>query len=443
MTDKLPSAKKLYEQNQSGATEEEIAEKYNTTRPTVHGRIYRYKQKLEEEKFNFNKEEKEDMGEYRVGDRVGNNIVIEIDKNTGHVYCRSQKIRTLKKLLEVAQVNEDIWEVKSHIINKWDVTTGDGITYENWQVKAWLVRRNPIDIFPEINPVYINLSPQEPRRAIYSKNRYSDIHSRVLFVPDPHFGFDKDVMTGKLKPYHDSSVLQIALDIFSDNKFDYMIWGGDVLDANAWTSHFIKRPEFTQTTQPALNQAASWIGKFVLAQPDAKHIMLEGNHDQRLEKYVIDNLSEAYRLVPGDSENEEPLMSVSNLLGLKRMGVKYKKEFILGSTKFVHGSIARKGGGSTARAHLDNTIVNIVFAHVHRREMVTEVKSGYGGERREVFALCPGCACYVDGRVPGSKELSNWQNGFAVLDFLSGECVSNQIVNINSGRAFYNGKLYE
>jgi metallophosphoesterase superfamily enzyme len=271
-------------------------------------------------------------------------------------------------------------------------------------------------------------------------------HVRVMYITDPHFGYDKDPITQELKPYHDNRVLEIALSVFKNNSFDALIWGGDILDCNEWSNHFISMPEFRQTTQPALNEASRWLSAFRVAKTNTYQAISVGNHNDRLQKYLIENLSEAYLLAPGDKPDSEPLMSMSNLLGLRRKNIDYKEKIIIGDTKFIHGDISRKGGGSTARAHLENSLSNIVFGHVHRREIVTEVKAGRKDKRHEVFSLCPGCACYTDGRVPGSDSEQNWQNGIAILDFVDGVCVSHQIVKMteveNGIMGYFDNKSY-
>jgi len=56
-------------------------------------------------------------------------------------------VHTLSQLLGAASVDSDVWKVKDHLINKWDVTMkilegGEWVakTYQNWQVKARLER---------------------------------------------------------------------------------------------------------------------------------------------------------------------------------------------------------------------------------------------------------------------------------------------------------------
>jgi len=59
----------------------------------------------------------------------------------------SDHVRTLDQLLAASQVDLGIWNVKDHLLNKWDVTMkiledGEWVakTYQNWQVKARLER---------------------------------------------------------------------------------------------------------------------------------------------------------------------------------------------------------------------------------------------------------------------------------------------------------------
>lgn len=417
----IPSSRRLYEENKAGTGEIELAKKYKTTRATIHGRIYRYKK------------ENDLMNDDAVPE---SQTTIEMRDNSGVVTVSGKigHIKTLDQLLKACDVDTDVWEVTRWIANKWDVTNSEGKRYQNFQVKAWLARLEPIDVFPDLQPVHIELYREK------RKPSRKDGIKRVMVIADPHFGYSKD--SGSLVPYHSEDVLSIALNIFEDNKFDTLIWAGDVLDCNEWSDKFIKRPEFVQTTQPALNEAALWMARFISVNPEAEFIMLEGNHDNRIERYIINSLSEAYQLKPGDLPDSEPVMSISNLLGLKRMGVNYQKEHIIGSTKFVHGDVVRKGGGLTAKATLENTITSVVFAHVHRRELVTETKIGERNKRVEVFSMCPGCACHIDGRVPGAEYDDNWQNGIGVIEFYDDECVSHQIIKIENGRGAYNGVIY-
>ena len=65
-----------------------------------------------------------------------------IDWTWGANYPPSH-IKTLDELLKICEVDKKIWNVESHIVNKWDVTSfkqGSPVTIENFQVKARLIR---------------------------------------------------------------------------------------------------------------------------------------------------------------------------------------------------------------------------------------------------------------------------------------------------------------
>lgn len=112
------------------------------------------------------KEEKETemILEYR-----GNDDYEEEDCETAEeAYERYQKeephVKTLKGLLEACEVDTNLWQVKHHIVNKWDVTSwknGFAERRQNWQVKAFLEKklnefdgRSAAEIFGELVKEY-------------------------------------------------------------------------------------------------------------------------------------------------------------------------------------------------------------------------------------------------------------------------------------------------
>lgn len=69
-------------------------------------------------------------------------------------------IRTLNQLLKAAQVDQDIWRVKDHIVNKWDVTSwknGDPVTKQNFQVKARLERIEELFKYKKAAEIFIDM----------------------------------------------------------------------------------------------------------------------------------------------------------------------------------------------------------------------------------------------------------------------------------------------
>lgn len=70
---------------------------------------------------------------------------LSFNKETGELDAKGvTHVKTLEQLLVAAKVDTRIWEVDRHVVNKWDVTNSDGKRFQNWQVKAWLKRREEV-----------------------------------------------------------------------------------------------------------------------------------------------------------------------------------------------------------------------------------------------------------------------------------------------------------
>lgn len=56
-------------------------------------------------------------------------------------------IKTLSELLKICEVDQELWQVAEHRVNKWDVTAiinKEPQTFQNFQVKARLIRKNEV-----------------------------------------------------------------------------------------------------------------------------------------------------------------------------------------------------------------------------------------------------------------------------------------------------------
>lgn len=75
-----------------------------------------------------------------------------IDKNTvewkqdqGILDAKGKNhVKTLDQIISEAKIDLRVWSVDRHVINKWDVTNKLGKTYQNWQVKVWLSKREEV-----------------------------------------------------------------------------------------------------------------------------------------------------------------------------------------------------------------------------------------------------------------------------------------------------------
>lgn len=379
----------------------------------------------------------------------GEKIELDIDGNFAEVRVAkvNGQIRTVDQLLKAANVDRNIWEPVEPTVRKWDVVLkikqadADEINVvPSFYVASKLRRRLPIAFEPVIQPVtlppYKKLKPKTTSKGI----------RRALIVNDPQVGFRRRLHTTELAPFHDRRVLDIALQIAEDETIDHISFGGDCLDLSEWSNKFIPEPEFFWTTQPAIIEWAWWLRQFRDAQPEAEVKQLEGNHDARLANLIVQNMRQAYRLKAVDELTLPPALSVPRLLALHDLAIDYvggypDNGYWLNDNVFIaHGDLVRSAPGATANEISKRQSFTTIFGHIHRRELIARRQKTNGDDL--IFeAFCPGAACHIDGRVPGSTSTQQWQQGIAVVEYT--QAAQNIIpIAIHNGQAMYNGKVW-
>lgn len=358
--------------------------------------------------------------------------------------------RSVDEFLARMGVDTDDWIIKQGKPNSWPTSGWDGNagmpwTVINHQVSATMLRREPVPLEPQVQPITIH-----SRKRTGKKGRPHRELETALIVPDPHFGFTRNLRTNELTPFHDRRVLDIALQMAYRLRPDTIIFPGDILDLPDWSDKFVRSPNFYFCTQPAVIEASWWLAQFRTAVPPARIIALAGNHDARLEKALAVHLNQAYQLRPADEMALPPALSIPRLLALHRLDIEYvdgypdAEVWLNDALVVTHGDKVSSAPGGTVGAYVRNNPmgnVSVVHGHVHRAEMASRTTHGRGGVTETVRALCPGCACHIDGRVPGSHK-SNWQQGLAVLRHDAKRRVSVTAVPVEDGEALFEGELY-
>lgn len=356
---------------------------------------------------------------------------------------------TAEELVKERKVDLNIWRVRDQMLNHWQVpmkvrrnNTDHVVVAAANQVKVWLIRKNLESVFPVLRP--IELSKGVKIRS--PKIRKNGVR-RALIVADPQVGFRRRMHTSELVPFHDRRVLDIALQITRDQKMDAIYMIGDCLDLSMWSTKYTPEPEFYWTTMPALIEWSWWLYQFRQSAPDAQINQHEGNHDKRMPDAILAYMKEAYQLKAVNELELPPALSVPKLLALHDLKVNYIGEYpddmywVNKNVAVEHGNTVRGGAGDTAKAVVNKTTYTTIFGHIHRREMVSRRISSRDGFVNQT-AFCPGCACHVDGRVPGSSMKDNWQNGLAIIEFTD-ETENIIPIAVNDGVAVHNGKVYQ
>lgn len=391
---------------------------------------------------------------------TGVQVTVKDRGNTREILTLGTRITNLDQLLEYCGVDQGVWVVEKHEINKWEATrkgvrkdlkfasgkvdgfiedTGGFTVEPMFQIRVTLLKKRPEPIQPVIQPVNINIKFPRPIQRVRGMRS-------ALILPDPQFGFSRNIHSGRLLPFHDRTALDVVRQVAEVIEPDVSVFLGDVNDFSAWSDKYIRRPEFYFTTQPSLIESAWYIG-LIHRLTIGDTYVIDGNHDIRPDTQIIKHVMEAYQLRSADNLDASPVLGIDNLLGLTRMGVQYVQGYPDGEvwlndfTKIIHGAKVRGGPGQTASAVVRDANETTIFGHIHRRELATRTvrtRDGY----RAITAYSPGCLCHIDGRVPGSSKDTQWQQGAAVVWF-DGEDSTITPIDIFNGRAVYEGELYQ
>lgn len=369
------------------------------------------------------------------------NIAFKIEYNTGEATSKGREIKTLDDLIIACEIDLKVWKIDKHVINKWPTKARDRDVFPLIQVKAWLSKHVAEETkFPVIEPVRVQM-PKIGEKV----NRPRGL-KKALIIPDAQIGFRKDVYSGQLESFHDRRALDLAVQIAEYIKPERIILLGDMLDLADWSDKFLRSPDFYWTTQPSLIETSWWIARLIKAVPDVKIDYIEGNHEDRMKKMLINHLIAAYDLKPANDMDAYPAMSIQNLLGLDDMGVVYWNNYpkdevwITPNLRCRHGNIARKGGGNTSKTILRDVFVSEVYGHSHRFEYSCKtVKTANGMETFRVFS--PGTVAKIDGSVPSSSSEEDWQQGVGVIYY--DEVDFNIVpVSINNGRCIFDDRVF-
>lgn len=171
-------------------------------------------------------------------------------------------------------------------------------------------------------------------QAKYSEETISE-GDRVLIITDIHV------------PYHDKIAVEAALAYGDRLQPTIIVINGDLIDFYK-ISRFLKNPK-NHDVSYELAETRKFLTELRHRFPNARIIYKEGNHEMRLEHYIIGNASEIYNLVDD---------LLANKLGFSTLNIEYKPTFFkLGKLWFLHGHEKPAGGDP-------EYVTNVIFKYV-------------------------------------------------------------------------------
>ena len=268
-------------------------------------------------------------------------------KDTAEVSAMTnRRIKSLKDLIAVCEIDESEWRIDRWVCNKWEVGAKDTEKRVQvsplFQVKAWLSRRTPEirarDAVKEIihdasnyAPKYLKLKYPKIKEGMLYELDFPDIHLGKL-TWSPESGQDYDIhitrevvnkaLTVLLSYTQMFSVSKILLpignDFFNvDNKFDTTTGGTPQQEDTRWQKTFT----FGRRMMVSMIEQCS-----AIAPVDV--MVIVGNHDEQRSFYLGETLSAWFHRNPNVSVDNRPMKRRYYSFGVNLIG-------------FTHGSFEK------------------------------------------------------------------------------------------------------
>jgi predicted phosphodiesterase len=228
-------------------------------------------------------------------------------------------------------------------------------------------------------------------------------------------------------PHIDMRVWRLFLKFVREEQPDGVILNGDVSDFYS-ISRYDKDPARQQRLARELaGLEAVVIAPLRAAVPKAKLWVTEGNHEDRLRRYLWQN-APALAGLPG--------VSVPELYNVKQYGIEFvpqSRMIELGCLRVLHGHLISQHSGMTARKHLERHGTSVLVGHSHR--LGAFYKTDHGGTHG---AWEGGCLCRMDAEY---ENFPNWQQGWAVVTVFPSRLFAVELVPVIGRKmAVYGGR---
>jgi predicted phosphodiesterase len=233
--------------------------------------------------------------------------------------------------------------------------------------------------------------------------------ARILNLSDLHI------------PHHSTVAIEAALRFADDFKPQAILLNGDILDMYQ-LSRFDKDPTMPKLRDELLGGRAL-LDHLSARFPNAKKTWKEGNHEERLWKYLF-QVASVLADLPGIKEGwEEPLGIRKNKVTL----INNQRPIMLGKLPVLHGHELGKGGGvNPARSAFLKGYHTVLVGHSHQ----TSSHAAPDLWHDETFVWSTGCLC---GLTPKWLRVNRWNHGFAAITVHKGGDFDVQNLRVTKG----------
>jgi predicted phosphodiesterase len=298
---------------------------------------------------------------------------------------------TPDELLLKHALDPEEWVVTSVRVSEW------GNTEEPmFQLRVNASRRASLPTAPDLGDI-------EPREYAPAGPFSS---GSVAFLADPHC------------PFMDEECFSATLAYLRDEEPSLVVHLGDIGNHGHISKHRA-HPRFMETTNATCAAAARYFYDCVNAAPDAEHVFLPGNHDQRILYYMQDHAEKLFGIqapaLPNEEAPPQELLSFDTVYRLHDLGVKLiDDDWKLAQYSIVSELTARHGyltGNNAERKLLETHGRSQVHGHLHRGEIVYRTKHDPLDVR---VAMSVPTLAQVDSSGLGYQPDADWTPGIGV-----------------------------
>ena len=352
---------------------------------------------------------------------LDNNVVKDSDKSekvavkvkdgkaTATLPVGSSDINEVWKMLKERGFSPEEWEIQSLTVNQWEAPSTNGVQLFE-QTKATL-KQKPKYLGELISSLgSLNVSGFSPQPRLNAKKSKKEL----LVVLGDH-----------QLPFANQKLTELSHSFLSDLKPDGLIYMGDLIDFPN-LSKFETNPDFTSTVQQGIDGGYKTLRDLKEAsglKKGSEMIFIEGNHEVRLRRALINKLPQLFGVKRADvGETEKSVLHLANLMRFEDLGWTYwdepsdvypHPEYEIVKGLFArHGNFVRAKAGMSALANLDRVDGSIIQGHTHRLA-ITHHTRWTGQEMNLYSAIETGTMADLKGL--GYSKQPDWQGGFITL----------------------------
>lgn len=344
------------------------------------------------------------------------------------------------------------------------------ITPERLWVKSAPPKRGRHERDAELLEMYSEYTaPPAVRVSPVRTSSYSGKRDKIaVVVPDIQYGYR--IVDGEYVPVHDPRALNVGRQVIRHigTELDLLVNIGDALDLEefskhvddpaAWNTGAKRNRDFQRDVTAGMRADA----------PNARHILLEGNHEKRYRQYIMEKAPHLVgeRIITANGELGRSALSLATIFSFDELEIEYLEGYpqnyfqINDRLRAIHGEISDTQGSTVHKIlRAGNAIpgMSYVSGHTHRAERASRTVYMPDGSRRVVSAESFGTLCRIDGNVPSGRmgrrtdnsvegSLPNWQQGIGVVYYRDGDApFKTEFVPINTEdgyEAWFDGRVF-